>query len=106
MLTWLRSGGRSRGQGPGRADRRALSRLARLPRGQIRKQADRLRRLPPERRELLLARLPAWQQEPLRREVGPASFLTPAQPNMGAYGLKQRAQGRRPSRRASNAVPS
>ena len=67
MLAWLWR--RSRAGGVNRQGRRALSRLARLPRGETDRIVHRLRRLSEQDRDRVLARLPAWQADPLRSQL-------------------------------------
>lgn len=67
MLAWLWR--RSRAGGVNRQGRRALSRLARLPRGETDRIVRQLRKLTPPDREKVLARLPAWQADPLRSQL-------------------------------------
>jgi len=67
MLTFMWRRLRATPRGVSRQDRRALSRLARPPRGQIEQQAAKLRGLTPDQREAVLRLLPTWQVVELRR---------------------------------------
>ncbi len=69
MLTWIWNRLRAAERGAGRADRRALSRLARPPRGEIDEQAKRLRTLPADCQLRVLAQLPAWQREAMAESI-------------------------------------
>lgn len=67
MLRWLGARlGVGRRVVPNRATRRALTRLARPPRGEVRRIAGLLRPLSAEDRERVLERLPVWQADHLR----------------------------------------
>ncbi len=52
---------------PNRAHRRALERMTRPERAELRKIVDRLKRLPLEQRAGVVALLPEWQQDLVRK---------------------------------------
>jgi hypothetical protein len=68
MLTWLRNRLHRKDDGwkANRAERRALERLARIPRHDLAEIVGTLRRLPADCQTRVLDGLPAWQQEALQ----------------------------------------
>ncbi len=52
---------------PNRSHRRALARMTRPERAELRKIVDRLKRLPLEQRAGVVALLPEWQQDLVRK---------------------------------------
>jgi hypothetical protein len=70
MLTWLiRRLHHSRQTRAGRHERRAMDRLARLPRAELQVVIHQLRQLTPECRRRVLEGLPAWQQQALQQAL-------------------------------------
>jgi hypothetical protein len=70
MLAWLTARRRRRGdRGPNRETRRALDRMARPTRGELKRMAARLCPLSYSDREWVLDSLPPWQAEALRVEL-------------------------------------
>ncbi len=67
-MNWLwRRMWRHESEEPNRAHRRALARMTRPERAELRKIIDRLKRLPLEQRAGVVGLLPEWQQDLVRK---------------------------------------